>query len=554
MLPPSKVEPKIAEWFDVLFNNSAVGIIFLDGEGAIEDINPYGLKLFGYKKQEILENHIEVLIPSRFRHLHEKFRKEYSEEPQSRPMGEGLNLFALRKDGTEFPVEVSLGKKSYSGNEHVIAFVIDITLRKKAMAEIEKLNNDLEQTVMIRTKALREAMDQLNISNKRLEKALNFQQALLDNAGAMIIATDEKGIIQMFNPEAAALLGYEAKELIGKASPLIFHDKKEIDNKRKQFLKNFGIGFENDFDVLTENAKRNVHGQEQFTFIKKDGTRFPVTLSITALRNSSGKITGYMGVAIDVKERQQIEETLRESLKREKDLSELKSRFVSMASHEFRTPLSTVLSSAYLIEKYVTRQDQPKRQKHLQRIISAVTTLTDILNDFLSLGRIEEGRLQVKSVEINIRELVREIRSEIKPSMKTNQKINYRHTGPAQVCMDPNLMKHIILNLLSNAIKFSGENTQIKLITGVYKNYLKLSVKDQGIGIPKDDQKHLMERFFRGTNVTNVQGTGLGLNIVAKYAELMNGTISYTSELEKGTEFVIKFHNNRGCYEKDPAN
>jgi signal transduction histidine kinase len=264
---------------------------------------------------------------------------------------------------------------------------------------------------------------------------------------------------------------------------------------------------------------------------------------VTAVKNPEGIITGYIGVALNISTLKKYEQDLQEALEREKELGELKSRFVSMASHEFRTPLSTILSSSYLIEKYTGSNEQDKREKHVQRIVSSVNMLSDILNDFLSVGKIEEGKLQVRLTEFNIEDLVTEVIDEMKSSFKTGQKISYQHQGGRQVILDASFMKHIIMNLLSNASKFSGEGSLIEVNTMAQHCQLTFSIKDHGMGISKDDQAHLMERFFRGTNAANIQGTGLGLHIVAKYAELMNGVVQCHSELEKGTEFIISFKN-----------
>ena len=259
-----------------------------------------------------------------------------------------------------------------------------------------------------------------------------------------------------------------------------------------------------------------------------------------------------LGVVIqDISVLKKTEEDLRHALEKEKELNELKSRFVSMASHEFRTPLSTVLSSAYLIEKYTAEEDQHKREKHLQRIVSSVTMLTDTLNDFLSVGRIEEGKIQVRLATFNIEEMIMIFAGEIKNTLKPDQKIKYKHTGNPMVTLDISLMKHIIMNLVSNASKFSPEGSRVQIKTIFDDGKLILSVKDKGIGISKEDQVHLMERFFRGSNAANIQGTGLGLPIIAKYAELMDGTVAYKSELEKGTEFIITFKNQPEQHENN---
>jgi signal transduction histidine kinase len=233
---------------------------------------------------------------------------------------------------------------------------------------------------------------------------------------------------------------------------------------------------------------------------------------------------------------------LSDALSKERELSDLKSRFVSMASHEFRTPLSTILSSVSLIAKYTSSDEQDKRDKHIHRIRSAVSNLTDILNEFLSLGKIEEGKIQLHYSECNLKEQLQLIISEIHPILKNGQKIDYVHNGDVKANVDLSLLRNIMINLVSNAIKFSPEHAPIKVSSNHNGHSVDIEVKDQGLGIPDDDKKHLFERFFRGRNVDNIQGTGLGLHIVSRYVELMGGQIAVDSELEKGTTFKLKFN------------
>lgn len=213
-----------------------------------------------------------------------------------------------------------------------------------------------------------------------------------------------------------------------------------------------------------------------------------------------------------------------------------------MASHEFRTPLSTILSSASLLAKYTSGDDQEKRDRHIHRIKSSVNNLTDILNEFLSIGKIEDGKLAVHFCDFNIRDLITGVCTEIQALAKTGQTIQYQHSGEPIVQLDPTLLRNVIINLLSNAVKFSPERGKIEVTSAADGMLVEIRVKDSGIGISSEDQEHLFERFFRGANVTNIQGTGLGLHIVGKYIELMNGHIDFISELEKGTEFIIKFN------------
>lgn len=654
------------EHFKALFEYANMGILVTDSDDNIIDINPFALKEFGYSNEELAGKKVEKLLPSRFHDEHAEHRKMCTESQQTSPGEQKIELLGLRKDGTEFPIEINLSPYKSNGKEYMVTFIINISSRKEAESKLDNLNANLENTVMDRTKDLQEAMQQLEKSGHRLEHILSFQKALLDTAGAMIIATDKNGIINLFNPEAARKLGYSPSEVLHKKKPLLFHDQKEIERKRKQLSDEFGIKVENPIEVLVANARRNIHEEEQYNYIDKMGNAFPISLTVTALRNTQGDITGFMGIAVDISERIKVEKklkraehlflqllhnypdgiisiidrdyhflytggdlhnqlhadvskligkeifplfpkelreiilsilervfqdkvhitgfelpypvakgdylldafplleedgsldnigviiknisklkraekNLREDLKIEKDLNELKSRFVSMASHEFRTPLSTVLSSAYLIEKYTSEEDQPKRDKHLRRIVSSVNMLTDILNDFLSLGKIEEGKLQAKFSEFDMQEMIEATIDELKHTLKKGQYIHYSHEEEAMAFLDLSMFKHILMNLVSNASKFSPEASSIDIKTKQHQGHITLSVKDKGIGISGDDQHHLMDRFFRARNAQNIQGTGLGLHIVSKYAEMMNGNIQFESELGEGTEFIVTF-------------
>jgi signal transduction histidine kinase len=248
----------------------------------------------------------------------------------------------------------------------------------------------------------------------------------------------------------------------------------------------------------------------------------------------------------------QLEEQMREieakdqelliALDKEKQLNELKSRFVSLASHEFRTPLSAILSSTFLISKYAQSGDLQQQEKHLKKISTSVNLLTDILNDFLSVGKIEEGRVEVRRVIFNICDYLKNIVEEMNSLLKHKQEIRYLHEGEPEIELDPSLLRHIITNLISNAIKFSPEESSIYIDTKYESGSLVLKVKDHGMGIPPEDQPQLFGRFFRAANVTYIQGTGLGLHIIGKYVELMGGNITVESELNKGTTFIIVFN------------
>jgi PAS domain S-box-containing protein len=396
------------EGLEALFEFATEGILVANSKGDIIKTNPATERMFGYAKNELLGKKIEVLVPVRHVHNHQGYREKYITNPHARSMGTSMDLHAKRKDGSEFPVEISLSPFTASDGQFVIAFIVDITIRKKAEAaitqqkkELEQLNSNLEKRVRERTMILEEAIAELNRTKEDLNNALH----------------------------------------------------------------------------------------------------------------------------------------------KEKELNDLKSRFVSMASHEFRTPLATILSSLSLATKYSEKGDKENQVKHIHRIKSSIGNLTDILNDFLSISKFEEGKISASFEKFNIEEFTSDVLKEMQSIAKEGQKINFIHAGNSQVISDKKFLKHILFNLLSNAIKFSSEGKTIELKTEANNSQFTLSVKDSGIGISEEDQKHLFERFFRAHNATNIQGTGLGLNIVSKYVEMLDGTIRFKSTLENGTTFTITFPN-----------
>ncbi len=233
---------------------------------------------------------------------------------------------------------------------------------------------------------------------------------------------------------------------------------------------------------------------------------------------------------------------IEKALQKEKELNELKSRFVTTASHEFRTPLSTVLSSASIIARYTSAEDNDKRLKHVDRIKSAVQNLTTILNDFLSMSRIEEGKVYNVPAQFDLVNFSQEVVEDMQALVKEGQRIEYRHEGGQRtVALDKQLFKNILINLLSNGSKYSAEGKTIHFTTAISPGAVSITVRDEGIGIPEADQTHLFTPFFRAHNATNIQGTGLGLNIVKRYVEVMEGSMDFTSVLDEGTTFTITF-------------
>ena len=385
-------------------------------------------------------------------------------------------------------------------------------------------------------------------------------EAIIQNAIDGIITIDSMGIVESINPAASALFGYAPEEVIGNNISILMpepdhsrHDSYIHNYKTTGVKKIIGIG-------------REVRGR------KKDGTTFPFRLAVSEVVYGERKI--FTGFIHDLTKEREAEDKLRRhaveleeevsertksliklvleleraksdvsfSLEKEKELNQLKSRFVSMASHEFRTPLSSVQLSASLIERYMEKPDYENVLKHTGRIRNAVQLLNNILNDFLSLEQLEAGGVTVNKKDVNLVQLAEEITEEMQMICKKNQHIVYQHTGDVGVFyLDSHLTKSSVINLISNAIKYSGEDTFIEFSTEINDNVCVICVKDNGIGIPEDDQQSLFEPFFRAHNTGNIPGTGLGLNIVRRYVQLMGGKMEYFSALNEGTMFKMTF-------------
>ncbi|MBX3252838.1 MAG: PAS domain-containing sensor histidine kinase [Chitinophagaceae bacterium] len=394
-----------------LFENATEGIVLTNGKGNIILANPSAEQIFGYSSDELIGKEIEILIPKKVKPHHTELRSGYYKAPSNRTMGSGRDLYAVKKDGTEFPVEVSLSFYKQNDEQYVIAFVVDITTRKQTehniqqkqaeleaiTSEIQLLNTQLEAKVEERTAILKEALEKLEQSQKELHDALN----------------------------------------------------------------------------------------------------------------------------------------------KEKELNELKSRFVSMASHEFRTPLSTILSSATLVSKYPLSEDNEKRMKHITRIKDAVDHMNELLEDFLSLGKLEENRVGFLPGAFSPFDFIEETVDEMKTQAKPGQEISFSFDGENEFVTDKRLLKNTLINLLSNALKFSGENKPVHLSASHHNNKLTITIRDSGIGIPPEDIPYLFDTFFRSRNASNIQGTGLGLPIIKRYLNLLQGSIDVESTLGKGTTFTI---------------
>lgn len=388
-------------------------------------------------------------------------------------------------------------------------------------------------------------------------------QAIIETAIDGIITIDDRGKIESLNPSALKIFGYKEEELIGKNISVLMP---EPDKSRHD---GYLIHYQTTGEKKIIGKGREVRG------LRKDGSKFPFRLAVSEVQYQDRMI--YTGFIHDLSKEKEAEESLKRyageleelvenrtkslkkmlhelevakeeantSLEKEKDLNKMKSRFVSMASHEFRTPLSSMQLSAVLIEKYLQTSDNIQILKHLHKIKNAIASLNSILNDFLSLEKLDTGIVKPHYDSFDIVKFSEELTEEMQLITKEDQIIIYQHTGSeSEINLDQNLLRNCLMNLMSNAIKYSGEHTLIEFSTEINEDRYMFSVKDNGIGIPEGDQSGLFQPFFRAHNIGNIPGTGLGLNIVQRYVNLMDGRVHFESTSDKGTEFTLSFHKN----------
>ncbi len=442
-----------------------------------------------------------------------------------------LGTFAIYCDDVRTPTK---------GEREIVANMTQLTSvaieRHNVNKALRKSKEQLEEKVAQRTNEITATVEKLVEANQSLENQIETTKVAENRAMASqalfaaIAQNFPKGVISVFNTNM------EVVYLEGEELQKFKLDKNDYEGKSI-----------NDLPVITKELKEQIKQDVQKT-LSGEHLSFEMTYgkqnySVNSIPLYADKnITWALFVHTNTTDQKRVQLELLKALQTEQELNELKSRFISMASHEFRTPLSAILSSAILIGKQNEPGKEEKRKKYIKQIKSNVRNLVVILNDFLSLSKLEEGKTALQLADFDLVELTQSVIDEIETSQKEGQTLILEHEQPAvSVFLDAKLMRHILINLISNAIKYSEENSKIYVGISATEDKVSLQVADEGMGIPIEEQDNLFERFFRAKNATNIQGTGLGLHIVKQYTELMGGTISFKSKLGKGAIFYVDF-------------
>ncbi|MDN3690153.1 sensor histidine kinase [Cyclobacterium jeungdonense] len=412
--------------------------------------------------------------------------------------------------------------------------------------------------------------------NKKIGE-IKWHSAIFETINEGILIINQAGEIIMANRYAEELFGYSKNELKGKKVESLIPDRisgqhagpkdryyQLLNSPLRKENREFHAIHKNSYEfpieislgystveademviVFVKNISEGKKAEAQLLKVKAHSNKLNQDLEFRLNERKGNLEEELKTLKENNKSLTKMEEELIRALERERELGELKSRFVTMASHEFRTPLSTILSSVFLLENFSQEQLEQSKTSHLQRIRRSVNNMTTILNEFLSLSKLEEGRISPSYSNTNIRLCVQEIMEELELIKKTDQQIRYTHEGSLETFyLDPQFLRNILINLLSNAIKFSDPSEAIELISKADAGQLIIKVIDHGMGIPEQEKKYLFNRFFRAKNANNIEGTGLGLNIVKKYVDLMKGTVVVESQLNQGSTFIVTIPSN----------
>ena len=631
-------------------------LMMTDVKGNIVLVNQQADRMFGYPPGQLIGQPVEILVPEAVRDVHRTHREHYQASPQTRTMGAGRTVTGRRQDGTEFPIQASLGHIKTAEGSFAVALLRDLSQERMQQAERERLNHEirllLDSTIgglygldvhgrctfinraganllgyqpdellgrnmheliyhshrdgspypldespvfracqagegyqidgevlwrrdgtafpaEIAARPIYEAdvikgavvtfadITEHRQAEEEIKSRASWQKAVLDYAGYAIIATTPDGVIQTFNCAAERMLGYRAEEVIGKATPAVIHDPQEVADRAKSFSNELGERIEPGFEVFVAKARRDLPNEHEWTYIRKDGTRFPVLLLVTALRSSSGEINGFLGLALDITHRKQSEAALRAytqelelinqsldiALDQAKATTEAKSAFLATMSHEIRTPMNGVIGmTGLLLDTDLT----PEQRELAETVRSSGDHLLTVINDILDFSKIEAGRMSYEIIDFDLRTAVDEtvdLLAERAFSKGLNLACLFHADVPAALRGDPGRLRQILINLLGNAIKFTAQGDVVLSVTLLHQTdtdaTVRFEVQDTGIGLSPEAQGHLFEPFTQADSSTTRKfgGTGLGLAICKQLTELMGGHIGVESRLGEGSTF-----------------
>ncbi|MBK7293430.1 MAG: PAS domain S-box protein [Holophagaceae bacterium] len=515
------------------------GIITIHARnGVIQTVNPAAERMFGYAATDLIGQSFDQLIPELGQAQPEGALDLFQASEEARAMGFGRETEGRRRDGQVFPLELAVGEMWLGGQRYFTGILRDISARKQVEAA--------------------------------LEKAGALQNAIFNSANFSSIATDAKGVIQIFNVGAERMLGYAAEDVLNKITPADISDPVELVERARALSQELGTTITPGFEALVFKASRGIEDIYELTYTRKDGSRLPALVSVTALRDAQGSIIGYLLIGTDNTARIQIEaeRTLLDEALQDKNAELMsariiadkanlaKSEFLSSMSHELRSPLNAILGFAQLMDS-ASPAASPAQKASIDRILHAGWYLLELINEILDLAVIESGKLSISEEPVSLAEVMFDCRSIIEPqSQKRGIKLTFpTFEAPTFVRADRVRLKQVLINLLSNAIKYNRPGGSVVVAcTSTVQGRVRISVRDTGQGLAPDQVRQLFQPFNRlGQERSSEEGTGIGLVMSKLLVELMGGAIGVSSTVGTGSEFWYDLNASPAPETPDPA-